>query len=266
MVIFLIYDHDNIHPDLIKNRKGSYKRGYIVQIFEDGTSCVNTPSPPFVILKVPDITIDEVKNYTHQWQRKINYEIINQNLVIDGWRVRVFTTNPSVTDQGVGAGKITRVMVENYLNKWNATVFTFADNSVTFDATIYNAIISEGFWHADISQIVFSEISYDQVTGLHTVQVDYSPTPYRREQVINKINRKNGTITSEVGKIIQFTITRQIVFDAFKQDIKQKTESILYRRRYYLPSDFITTIENNGRNHTITKTELLTLIHNRLTE
>lgn len=266
MAIFLIFDRNNVHSDITKDMRGSYKRGYIVQSFEDGTPHVESPTPPFVILKVPDVTLNEVQKYNEHWIRQIDYEVINQNLALDGWRIRVFTTNPSITDQGVGAGKITRTMVENYLNKWNATVFTFADNSVTFNITIYNAIKSEGFWNVNASQIIFSEIAYNQSTGLHTVQIDYSGTSYTRDQVINKITRMNGTMISDVSKVVQFTITRQIIFDAFKQDVKKKIESILYRRQYYLPSEFVTTIENNGRVHTITKTELLTLIHNRLIE
>ncbi len=266
MVIALIYDRNNTHPDLLKDMRGSYKRGYIVELFEDGTSCVNNPASPFVILKVPDILVEDAQNYINNWTRHIDYEIVNQNLALDGWRVRVFATNPAITDQGVGAGKITRTMVETYLNKWNATVFTFADNSVTFDISVYNAIKSEGFWNANISQIIFSEIAYDQTTGLHTIQIDYSGTSYKREKVINKITQMKGTIISEVGKVIQFTITRQIVLNTFKHDIKKKVETILYCRQYYLPSDLVTTIENNGRVYTITKAELLAFIHNRVTE
>lgn len=63
MALLLIYDKNNTHPDPIKDQRGSYKRGDIVQIFEDSTPCVLPPAPPFVIIKVSGITKAQAEKY-----------------------------------------------------------------------------------------------------------------------------------------------------------------------------------------------------------
>lgn len=274
MCDILIKAIDAVHPDPTKDRTGSYKRGYIVEAFPDyhlvdisGKFIFEGCKPPsFAILRVSDATVEQAHNYIISWTRRIDYEVVNQNLTLDGYRIGVFATNPSTTDQGVGAGKITRVMVESFLNKWGATVFAIADNSVTFDITVYNAIKSEGFWNVNLSQVIFLEIAYVQANGIHTIQVNYSGTAYTRAQVINKITQTGGTVISESVGTVQFTITRNIVLNAFRQDVRSKIETILYRRQYYLPSNLVTSIENSGGLYTTTRAELIAAIRNRVSE
>lgn len=56
MAILLIIDRDNTHPDPVKDARGCWKRGMVVQVFEDGTPCVKEPKPPFVIVHVPGVS------------------------------------------------------------------------------------------------------------------------------------------------------------------------------------------------------------------
>ena len=56
MAILLIYDRDNTHKNPEKAARGCYKRGMVVQVFEDGTPCVKEPLPPFVIVNVPGVS------------------------------------------------------------------------------------------------------------------------------------------------------------------------------------------------------------------
>ena len=266
MSISLISNKDNTHSDPVKDRSGCYKVGYIIQNFEDDTPCVIPPAEQFLILKVSGVTKAEADAYVEMWQRRIDWEVVNQNLVIDGWRLRVFATEISVSNQGVGAGKITKAMVEAFLNNWNSTIFAFGDNSVTFDIGIYNAIKSQGFWDVNVSQVVFTELSYVQATGVHTVEVDYSASSFTRDQVVHAITMRGGTITNEVGKVITFTITRAQVFKVFKLDIERKVETTLYRRKFYLPLSAVTAIRNAGGYLEVTKTQFLSYIRNKLSE
>ncbi len=64
MAIFLIRDRDATNPDSIKDQRGCYKRGYIVQVFEDDVKCVIPPAPPFVIVKVTGLTKVQAEKYT----------------------------------------------------------------------------------------------------------------------------------------------------------------------------------------------------------
>lgn len=63
MAIFMIYDRNNTHPDPVKDLRGCYKRGYIVQVFEDDTPLVLPPAPPFVFVKVTGITKAQAEKY-----------------------------------------------------------------------------------------------------------------------------------------------------------------------------------------------------------
>ena len=56
MAILLIIDEDHHHKDPEKDARGCYKRGMVVQCFEDGTPCVKEPLPPFVIVNVPGVS------------------------------------------------------------------------------------------------------------------------------------------------------------------------------------------------------------------
>ncbi len=75
MAIFLIYDKNNVHPDPVKDQRGSYKRGHIVQVFEDDTPCVIPPAPPFVIVKVTGLTKVQAEKYTQPETEVINVPI-----------------------------------------------------------------------------------------------------------------------------------------------------------------------------------------------
>jgi hypothetical protein len=259
---------DVTHPDPEKDRRGCYKRGYPVAVYPDGTKWGNEERlPKFVIIKIPDATVEEVQHFIQSWQRQIDWAVVGQSLPLDGFRLRVFATNLSVTDQGVGAGKITRAMVETYLTNWGASVFSVADNEVVFDVRIYNAAISQGFWDTDLTGIIFSEISYVQATGVHTIQVNYTAKiAWKAKDVEMRITMKGGTIISNNSGIARFTITRAAVSDAFKMDVKQKVKQTLYRRQYYFPSALMDSIISMGGVQTTNKATVLSVIHNRLTE
>jgi hypothetical protein len=64
MAIFLIFDHDNTHADPVKDAAGCYKRGDIVQVFDDAETVVRPPAPPFVVVKVAGITKGQAEQYT----------------------------------------------------------------------------------------------------------------------------------------------------------------------------------------------------------
>jgi hypothetical protein len=55
MAILLLMDRSRYHSDLRKNLAGCYKRGDVVQVFDDSKPCVIPPSEPFLILRVRGI-------------------------------------------------------------------------------------------------------------------------------------------------------------------------------------------------------------------
>jgi hypothetical protein len=56
MAILMVYDRDNKHVDPEKDARGCYKRGYVVEVFEDDKKLVEPPAPPFLFIKVPGVS------------------------------------------------------------------------------------------------------------------------------------------------------------------------------------------------------------------
>lgn len=54
MAILLIYDHDNTHVDPLKDQRGCYKRGMIVEVLDDskhdGDLVRNPIMPPWILV------------------------------------------------------------------------------------------------------------------------------------------------------------------------------------------------------------------------
>ena len=63
MAIFLIMDRDHVHPDPVKDQRGSYKRGMLVEVFDDDKPLVLPPAEPFYLIKVSGCTKAQVLKY-----------------------------------------------------------------------------------------------------------------------------------------------------------------------------------------------------------
>lgn len=250
-----------------KIREGRKQKGVFVECYEDGI-CTELPSPNshHVILKVPGMSFEDGNVYCQQWRNVIDYEVIGRNVPLDGYRIRVWSTKTSVSDQGVNSGRITRAQVENYLNKWNGAVFSEATNGVIFDIKIYDMAISEGFWDYNLSDTLFEEDSYDTNTGVHTITFHYSSMGLALQKVQKYIVSHGGTILDATGVYVQYSIPRSIVMSDFRADVKSKVEKILYRNQYYLANGAVNAIVSASGMMTATEAQLNTYIRNRLDE
>ena len=84
MALFLIYDRDNAHADPVKEARGCYKRGDIVEVLDDskhdGDLVKNPISPPFYLVRVTGVTKEQAEKYmvshveprpaTRTWNKK----------------------------------------------------------------------------------------------------------------------------------------------------------------------------------------------------
>jgi hypothetical protein len=127
--------------------------------------------PNFGQIIVSDMTVAQVEAaYMRPWHREIDWEFVSHDWAADAHALRVFAA------EGVSAslkGAITRDEVESFLNRWGAEVLEIAPNSVTFAATVTDAIKSEGFWGMVPPARVLTETAYDQATGTHTMRILY---------------------------------------------------------------------------------------------
>jgi len=260
----------SVHPDPVVDREGMPKRGDLVAKLPDGHEWGSGERlPNFVILKLPGVKDAVIDFHIRPWYRRINYFIVGSDPVIDGFRIRIETTE---YNSNSGEGKITRDMVELYLNKWGASVVSIGDNQVTFDVRILDAIKSQGFWSGvPLNLLGISEINYEQSTGVHTVRVDYSGLlPYlndeNRERAIKfVVGRFSNIFTESLGVFVGDT-DRAVVRQEFQDFIKRRAEGIVVYRKFYLSSAVMDVIEANGGIYTATKAQYLNYIRNKMTE
>ena len=273
----LVFARDKVQTAAEHDRQSSMKKGYVVAILPDGHKYgVGEILPSFCIVKIPGETITQSERdyLIGQWWLMIDWEIVTFKAAQDGYRIRVFGKFPSVTDQLVGAGKITRTKVETFLNNWNGTVYSESDNEVTFDIGTYAMATSNAFWDVDVSSISFSE-SYNRPSGTHRITADYSATAWTSTEVEVQILGRKGTIVSHdvQNKNIVFDIqgtgnpeihSGNIALMQFQEDVKIKVNKILYGRRCYIGSGAMNNIISAGGIITTDKTTVLGYVVDRL--
>jgi len=254
------------HPDPNKDKSGVFKKGYPVTIkkYPHGGWGYMECYPYFVQVRVTDGDITDVESLissnfgghsiVQEWTRKLDFSTVNNDPVIDGWRIDVSATNPGANNY---AG-ITQEMVETYLSRWNASVVAFTENNVRFDVAIFEdgdsnpgAIQSQGFWGVDPIGVIFTEIDYDQGTGIHTVEADYSGTGFTSDQVESRIEARNANIISNTSGVVTFDVSRVNVFKWFQEEVKTALETVIYRRQFRVDTSTVDYIVSNGVKTTV---------------
>lgn len=220
---------------------GNHTKGDVVEIRASGSPFSGKEPEKFCLIEVPEVPMTQFLEYSKSWERLIEFAVVGQNLSLDGYRLRLYSTLINGT-QGI----ITKAEVESFIQSWNGSVFSFGTNEVVFDVTIYNALTSPAFWEFDNSDIVFSEISYDQATGVHRIQADYSALSKNPTYVEQYVRGKNLTIVYHDQKVLRYDATRTVVRGAFQDDLKEKSRKTVTRRRYYFTSAVVDYIVGQG--------------------
>jgi len=246
----------------------NYLPGYPVAAFDRDQYGGKQVLPKFGQIIVTDATVGEINTtYCSEWERVVDWEFVGHNYVIDGHRLNVFTQRDLVSASGLNG--LTRDKVETFLNNWGASVFSIAQNSVVFDALISDAISSDGFWGINLSGGLFSEVAYDQSTGIHTTRITYSSIPGATAEIVAaRIVERGCVITANqpAQSRITFTCGRDLVFQAFKLDVKSRVDRTYARRKWRVTQAAIDAIIAAGGTITVTRDQMLDLWHSRLTD
>ena len=220
--------------------------------------------PNFGQIVIADATVKQVEDaYMVPWHREIDWEFVAHDWPADAHSLRVFTK------EGVSAslkGAITRDEVESLLNKWGAEVLEIAPNSVTFAATVTDAIKSEGFWGMVPPAGVLTETAYNQATGTHTMRLNYATIPLSVERLAAIITENSCVVTlhKPAQKYALFTCGKDNVFAQFKLSVKQALDGQFSLRRWRLPAAAIQAIIDAGGSLEVTKAQVMDTIKNRL--
>jgi len=221
--------------------------------------------PDYVQLVITDASRAQVSEYTRGWMTEYDYEVINHNVALDGYRIRLWSKYPNVSGQNV----ITKTQVENYLEGWNGIFQSASANEVVFDFGIYQCAISANFWGEWVLNVGFTEVSYDQGTGVHVIDADYSALaqaePSRVEGVVLGVGAEIISHDLE-NKIIRFSVDRSLVTSKLKADIHDVLSKRFEMRRYLIMESTVDAMIAQGGRVEKTKAEVLTYMRDRLTE
>ena len=70
MTLFLIKATNHTHPDPVKDQRGCYKRGDIVQVLDDsahdGDILTNPIMPPFVLVRIVGLSLEKAMKYMEE--------------------------------------------------------------------------------------------------------------------------------------------------------------------------------------------------------
>jgi len=269
--LLLKKDSDYVHANPEKDRSGVYKKGYIIECRNDNSPIGGMELNKFAFTQITGLAKEDFYQYCVPWEFIIDYEVITSDPVIGGFRIKVFSTKTSITDQAVNNGFLTREMVENYLINWGAIVRTIALNDVRFDISVFLIGTSNGFWGVDVSGVNFIELKWNPGLKVDKISADYSGTVYTSEQVERVIIKRGGTVISNANGIVTYEIEQTDVLQRFKDDIAEKVRKVFYRRQYYITSGAVDAIINYMSTHPSEALEISlgdfnTYLRNRLDE
>ncbi len=245
--------------------RGSQSRGDIIEIRgpEPAHPEINLRDSAgnylFGVVRVSDANIAEIEGRNQPWKREIGYRVVNYNANIDTYRLAMFAKNVRGNK-----GVITRQMVEAFLTRWNASIVSAAENNIVFDIGVYNASISQAFHDRDVSQIVFTDLGYEQSTGVHSIRADYSAVQISATAIERHIIGKGGIINDHQSGIITYDIDRDTVIASFQREIAEKSDGVVERRRYHLSEDDIFTLEIAERFLVVSKAVFLVKVKDKV--
>lgn len=249
---------------LAQDGTGWRKKGYV--IYEKDSPAVwgsQEGLPNFIRVTITgDLTVEQARAYRGQWSCHYDWTVDNHNVSLDGYRVTIFGDKVNVS----GVGAITREKLDNHLPNMGFVFYAEAPNALTYDFSVYSVATSQWFWGYDLTDVTFQENAYDEGSGVHTIQADYSLAGWPMDKVARVVESKGGIVLTNVASVIQFTINRTDINTALKQYFAEFIDGKIEERQFYVDGSYVDTVVAGGGLDTKTKEEFLALINNRLDE
>jgi len=251
---------------ITKADKPPHYKGDIVEIRASGASFSGDRElAGFVLVEVPGVPMADYRQYNCKWERLIEFEVVAQDASQDGYRLRMF----AATVNGA-LGAITRADAETFIESWGGTVHSFGPNEVVFDVRIYDALTSPAFWGLDadfdISGIEFSEISYDEGTGIHRIEADYSALGNNPSYVEMHVAKNGLVAVSHDNQVLVYDADRSVAREVFEADLADKTKRKVARRRYHVSAAVVDYIVGQGGRVSTDLSTLAGYIRDKATE
>lgn len=254
---------------IMRQDKPPHFKGDIVEIRASGTPFGGLEPDAFVLVEVPGVPMADYEQHRQSWYCEAGFNLVNQDLAQDGYRLRLYAVNAN------GAlGAVTREQVESFITKWGGSVHSVGTNEVVFDIRIYDALVSEAFWEFDVSAVHFTELSYDQNTGIHRIQADYSATGKAPTYVERYVARRAANlkdvddfiVVSHADSVLTYDVHRSVVRRLFEERIWYWSRRMVAKRRYHVPAAVVDYIVGQGGSIVTDVSTLANYIRDKATE
>ena len=127
MALFLIYGKDNTNPDPIKDARGCYKIGDIVEVLDDsnhdGDLVKNPVMPPWYLVRITGVTKEQALKYMQPY--------IDPDTVGTGNEVTLRRRLYNVEVDNIPAGIRAHLLAERYIELTWAQVRNYVRNRMT---------------------------------------------------------------------------------------------------------------------------------------
>lgn len=252
MAIFLIKPVASDTPD----SPDKWQPMDFIGIRDDDAVLGNKEAPPNIyLLRVPGISAEDAKGYIEEWRHRVTYSVLNSNVSADRYRIRLESDRVSVS------GKNGLTGATNFIERWGGNVVSANNTGIVFNITIFDAATSNAFWDRDVSGVVFVETSYNPETGDH--QIEIQGAPYSEQQIRTAVDAVGGVFVAPSS----FVVSRGTIRAAFQEDVRERVEASRFaRRRWAISEAGVTALENAGGDLTVTPTQFLNNITDRLSE
>lgn len=250
---------------IIKADSANFSKGDIVEVRGSSTPFGGAEPNSFVLVEVPDVPMAAWEQYGNKhWRTNLQWEVVASNLAQDGYRIRIWSDTYRAGD---GKGATAREHIEQFINRWGGSVVDFAANQVRFDIRIIDAIQSTEFWDwPDLTGVVFTEQDYNQTTGVHRVQMDYSAVPTNPTSVERRAVNLGATIISHQGRVLVMDIDRADVRKQFIEDIQRGGKQNVERFRYRITSAAVDAVIAAGGTMTTDAATLMTYLRDKVAD
>ena len=242
---------------IMKKDIGSHKKGDIVEIRASGTPFGGKEPDAFVMVEIPGEPMKAYKHLSKAWERELGFTVVSTDLSTDTF---VLQMSP------ITGGTLSLDEAKPHIEGWGGKITTSDTNSVTFSISVYDALTSQRFWElpADKQALIkYLELSYDQSTGIHQIQADYSSIPNNPTYIENWVDSRGLEVVSNKDKVLVYNADREVVRDAFQKDMQEKLRKMIARRKYSVPASVVDTIIAKGGTMSVDKTTALSYVQDK---
>ena len=307
MAEILVKASDYTHPDPDKDRRGVHKQGDIINIkpngWSDNPNWISSSYPysktgSFVLIKIPELTEEEVIGLREPWADDFDYEIIDEVPADGKVDLRIFEKNVGAVSNANSISGSKADIIKEALGKWNIVNIVQNEFDVVFSFILWDAVNSTKFWGATPERLATMTLSlnaYDSVSKIAVVTANVPDEKLTEEQAFEVSEKLQGATieklaeysTQETAKAVQevnskltmqgavistvdaetkdftFTIDQAVILDKFKQDVKMLQQTYT-RHRHCIDSATMALAIINGGILTMTKEDFTNSLQDKM--